>query len=220
ANAAVGRWLREVANARVHATTCEVPAERLAIEAPLLQPLPTPYGGRSLRSVDPPARKAIMGYQHPLAVYDELFLREVPHERSAARAYRDAGWRAEADGTPGSVRSDRAGRGEAQGGKLRRLPGRSAARRARDPAGEIARDADANGGLSPALKTLEAYDFAFATGAPRPDPGTRVPRLRRAHRECRAARPLRHGQDAPCHRLWPAGCAQGLEGPLHVGRRP
>lgn len=73
ANAAVGRWLREVANARVHATTCEVPAERLAIEAPLLQPLPTPYGGRSLRSVDPPARKAIMGYQHPLAVYDELF---------------------------------------------------------------------------------------------------------------------------------------------------
>lgn len=73
ANAAVGRWLREVANARVHATTCEVPAERLAIEAPLLQPLPTPYGGRSPRSVDPPARKAIMGYQHPLAVYDELF---------------------------------------------------------------------------------------------------------------------------------------------------
>jgi len=73
ANAAVGRWLREVANARVHATTCEVPAERLAIEAPLLQPAPTPYGGRSLRSVDPPARKAIMGYQHPLAVYDELF---------------------------------------------------------------------------------------------------------------------------------------------------
>jgi transposase len=29
ANAAVARWLREVANARVHATIGEVPAERL-----------------------------------------------------------------------------------------------------------------------------------------------------------------------------------------------
>ena len=32
ANLAVGRWLREVANLRVHGTTGEVPAERLAIE--------------------------------------------------------------------------------------------------------------------------------------------------------------------------------------------
>lgn len=75
ANAAVARWLREVANARVHATTREVPAERLLTEAPLLQSLPAPYGGRSLRSLQPPpARKAIMGYQHPLAVYDKLFV--------------------------------------------------------------------------------------------------------------------------------------------------
>lgn len=75
ANAAVARWLREVANARVHATTREVPAERLVIEAPALQPLPAPYGGRSVRSVsERPPRKRILGYQHPLAVYDELLI--------------------------------------------------------------------------------------------------------------------------------------------------
>lgn len=73
ANVAVARWLREVANARVHATTGEVPAERLLIETARLQALPAPYGGRSARRrASRPARKAIMGYQHPLAVYDEL----------------------------------------------------------------------------------------------------------------------------------------------------
>jgi hypothetical protein len=75
ANAAVARWLREVANARVHATTGAVPAERLPIETARLQALPAPYGGRAARSrAAPPARKVIMGYQHPLAVYDELTL--------------------------------------------------------------------------------------------------------------------------------------------------
>jgi transposase len=75
ANAAVARWLREVANARVHATTGAVPAERLPIETARLQALPAPYSGRAARSrAAPPARKVIMGYQHPLAVYDELTL--------------------------------------------------------------------------------------------------------------------------------------------------
>ena len=64
--------MREVANARVHATIAEVPAERLIIEGANLQALPAPYGGRSVRSL-PAARKTIMGYQHPLAVYDALF---------------------------------------------------------------------------------------------------------------------------------------------------
>ena len=46
-----------------------------SIETPRLQALPAPYGGRSARSrASPPARKAIIGYQHPLAVYDELLL--------------------------------------------------------------------------------------------------------------------------------------------------
>jgi transposase len=71
ANAAVARWLREVANARVHATINEVPAERLVIERAKLQVLPAPYGGRSVRSLAVPAR-AVVGYQHPLSMYQDL----------------------------------------------------------------------------------------------------------------------------------------------------
>jgi transposase len=74
ANLAAGRWLREVANARQHATTGAVPAERLAEERPALRGIPAPYGGivpaalqRPLRAVQP-----IQGIQHPLAVYDAL----------------------------------------------------------------------------------------------------------------------------------------------------
>lgn len=79
ANAAVARWLREVANARVHATTHEVPAERLAIEARSLQPLSAPYTARRLRSnAEPPRRKAVIGYQHPLSVYADLFPEVAP----------------------------------------------------------------------------------------------------------------------------------------------
>lgn len=74
ANAAVGRWLREVANARVHGTTGAVPAERLVAEREALQPVPSPYGGRSAREVlDPvPPRRPIVGLQHPLSVYEAL----------------------------------------------------------------------------------------------------------------------------------------------------
>ena len=71
ANAAVARWTREVANARVHATTQEVPAERLLIEQPKLQTLPALYSGRSARAPVPP-RKQIVGYQHPLSMYQDL----------------------------------------------------------------------------------------------------------------------------------------------------
>jgi hypothetical protein len=75
ANAAVSRWLREVANARVHATTGEIPAERLLTERARLQMLPAAYGGRSARIRDPRGvRKAVLGYQHPLAVYDTLLM--------------------------------------------------------------------------------------------------------------------------------------------------
>lgn len=75
ANAAVTRWLREVANARVHATTNEVPAERLVIELTKLQSLAAPYAGRSPRSASSlePRRKPVLGYQHPLSVYEALF---------------------------------------------------------------------------------------------------------------------------------------------------
>jgi transposase len=75
ANAAVARWLREVANVRVHATIAEVPAERLIIEQAKLQELPAPYGGRSVRSLGRAAqRRRVTGYQHPLAVYEDLIV--------------------------------------------------------------------------------------------------------------------------------------------------
>ena len=70
ANLAVGRWLREVANLRVHGTTGEVPAERLAIERTQLQPVPTLYAGRSVRSLQRPVSTPIVGLQHPLSFYD------------------------------------------------------------------------------------------------------------------------------------------------------
>lgn len=80
ANAAVARWLREVANARLHATTHEVPAGRLVVETPKLQPLSTPYAARTARSPEAPAprRKAVIGYQHPLSVYADLYLEAHP----------------------------------------------------------------------------------------------------------------------------------------------
>src|SRR6478735_600760 len=60
ANGAVARWLREVANVRVHAMTNAVPAERLVIEQAALQALPAPYRGRSVRSLLTPERKAVV----------------------------------------------------------------------------------------------------------------------------------------------------------------
>lgn len=79
ANAAVRRWMREVANARVHATTGAVPAERLEDERAALQPVPAPWGGTILRD-GPPASVfritalplPIVGFQHPLSVYEAL----------------------------------------------------------------------------------------------------------------------------------------------------
>ena len=84
ANARVGTWLREVANARTHATTGEVPAVRLAHERECLQPLPPPWTGRIARAKAklpaPPPR----GYQHPLRVYEDLLVApELGDERSA-----------------------------------------------------------------------------------------------------------------------------------------
>jgi transposase len=71
ANIAVGRWLREVANARVHGTTGEVPSERLTLERASLQAIPSPYGGRSVRRLQTkPPERPIIGLQHPLSLYD------------------------------------------------------------------------------------------------------------------------------------------------------
>jgi transposase len=70
ANAHIGRWLAEVANVRVHATTGERPAVRLAAEQAVLLPLPTQAPVLSA----PDNRRALPceSLQHPLAVYDAL----------------------------------------------------------------------------------------------------------------------------------------------------
>ena len=71
ANLTVKRWLREVANARIHGTTGAIPAERLASERLQLQPVPTPYGGCTVRSLQTkPDPVPIIGMQHPLSLYD------------------------------------------------------------------------------------------------------------------------------------------------------
>jgi hypothetical protein len=74
ANLAAGCWLREVANARVHATTGAVPAERLAQERAALQPVPPSYRGLVSRAaaLRAPATRPIVGLQHPPALYDAL----------------------------------------------------------------------------------------------------------------------------------------------------
>ena len=73
ANAAVGIWLREVANARVHATTGEVPVERKIIKQGKLQELPKPYEGRTTRSITTASKpRAMVDYQHPLSIYEAL----------------------------------------------------------------------------------------------------------------------------------------------------
>jgi len=71
ANAHIGPWLQQVANARVHATTHEVPHDRLRVERTKLQALPI------LPELPRPALylSAPMPYeslQHPLSVYQSL----------------------------------------------------------------------------------------------------------------------------------------------------
>jgi hypothetical protein len=76
ANLTVGRWLRQVANARLHATTGEVPAARLQDERCALSQFPPPYGGllpRRIEAAPSPSPRPVAGLQHPLAVYDALF---------------------------------------------------------------------------------------------------------------------------------------------------
>src|SRR5260370_34103981 len=70
ANAAVARWLREVANARVHATTNEAPAERLVIEQAALHALPAPCIGRPARRRTAPVGRTIIGHTPPLPAAD------------------------------------------------------------------------------------------------------------------------------------------------------
>ena len=89
ANVEVTRWLREVANERVHGTTQEKPAGRMAKELVHLQVVAVPWRGdiaaarpqTAAREPSPP-RPAIVieriaevaPAQHPLAVYEQLLM--------------------------------------------------------------------------------------------------------------------------------------------------
>jgi len=81
ANGEVLRWLRDVANVRVHGTTGKRPADLLGQEQPQLQPIPAPWYGLPAPSF--PAHMSIclrqeaVPLQHRLSVYESL-LAEVP----------------------------------------------------------------------------------------------------------------------------------------------
>jgi hypothetical protein len=77
ANARVGTWLREIANARVHATTGEVPLVRLELERERLQPMPAPWPGRLEPMRAKESAPLPNGYQHSLRVYEELIATEL-----------------------------------------------------------------------------------------------------------------------------------------------
>ena len=77
ANARVGSWLREIANARVHATTGEIPLVRLELERERLQSLPTAWPGMIQRSRTTAPAPTPRGYQHSLRVYEELITTEI-----------------------------------------------------------------------------------------------------------------------------------------------
>jgi transposase len=69
ANRHVRRWLDEVANARIHATTKAVPARRLADERAVMLPAP------ALKAPPPLMHRVAIpteSLQHPLSVYDAL----------------------------------------------------------------------------------------------------------------------------------------------------
>jgi len=74
ANAHIGPWLQNVANARVHGTTREVPNVRLELERTKLQALPVTVQAASPIAV---ARRTVVpmpyeSLQHPLSVYQSL----------------------------------------------------------------------------------------------------------------------------------------------------
>ena len=77
ANARVSTWLREVANARVHATTGEVPLVRLELERERLQQIPAPWPGLIQPVLAKPPASIPRGYQHSLKVYEELITSEI-----------------------------------------------------------------------------------------------------------------------------------------------
>jgi len=72
ANAHVGRWLTEVANARIHATTGERPDRRLALERAALLALPRGVTRETAPTPTSTRPMPVESLQHPLSVYEAL----------------------------------------------------------------------------------------------------------------------------------------------------
>lgn len=79
ANTEVWRWLREVADVRIHGTTKLQPGQQLLVEQPALQSLPPAYPAL-VRAAAPATGKVLrerfndwlVPLQHPLSVYDQI----------------------------------------------------------------------------------------------------------------------------------------------------
>lgn len=74
ANGCIGPWLRNVANARIHGTTQEVPNHRLIKEKEALLPLPIRAGNVVVARASNHVPIPIESLQHPLSTYDAIFL--------------------------------------------------------------------------------------------------------------------------------------------------
>lgn len=75
ANAKIGPWLVETANARIHQTTKAVPNVRLQEEQQVFLSLPIHNGNRNLTLQVPTQNKMVIPFesiQHPLSNYDQL----------------------------------------------------------------------------------------------------------------------------------------------------
>ena len=199
-----------------HATN-EVPAERLVIEQAALQALPAPYRGRSARSLIAPMRKTIIGYQHPLAVYEELrygrrAMNNLQHERITVLA-QDLRLTALPDLYQDGIAQSAANKKDVSYADFLEdvLKAERDARHCPVP-----RNTDADGGF-PALKTLEAYDFTFAR--------SQIQELASLGFVERAENivllgPSGTGKTQPRDRVRADCGAEGLEGTLHDGCRP
>ena len=185
ANAAVGRWLREAANARAHGTTGAVPAERLVAEREALQPVPAPYGGRQVaRAAGPrPAAAPDRRLAAPAVGLRGARSRRCgrvseplarPHRRTLRGVAAEDDRRGLARRGPGR---------RLQGHLVRRLPRGGSARRVRREAGARARDGRPRGRL-PRHQDARGLRLRLRhRRAQEADPGARQPRLRRARPE-------------------------------------
>ncbi len=70
ANAEVGIWLRDVANARLHAETKERPVDRFAREQPLLLPRAPRWSAEGRAA--PADLTGVAVQQHDLSIYDAI----------------------------------------------------------------------------------------------------------------------------------------------------